>query len=103
METMGGVLIRGLWDRHIDAIIDVKLGNADTDTYRFALMVTLMDIWDKMKKYKHERHCHKQHKPFSMFLLSVDGILDRRAQIILAFSIGLMTVKTEESILHIKG
>ena len=50
---MGGVLVRVLWDRHIDAIIYVKIGNADTDTYRFLLMVTLMDRWDKMKKYKH--------------------------------------------------
>ena len=31
----GDVMIWGLWDRQTDAIINVKLGDADADTYRF--------------------------------------------------------------------
>ena len=27
-------MIQGLWDRQVDAIIDVKLCDADTDTYK---------------------------------------------------------------------
>ena len=31
-DTRGDVMIRGLWYRQVDAIIDVKLGDADADT-----------------------------------------------------------------------
>ena len=35
METRGDVIVRRLWDRQTDAIIDVKFGGADADIYRF--------------------------------------------------------------------
>ena len=44
METRGDVLIWGLWDRQTGAIVDIKLGDADVDTYRFDPMVTFLDI-----------------------------------------------------------
>ena len=31
-ETRGDVMVRGLWDRQVDTIIDVKLGDADADS-----------------------------------------------------------------------
>ena len=45
METRSDELILGLWDRQNDSIIDIKLGNADADTYSFEPMVTLLDRW----------------------------------------------------------
>ena len=33
-EMRGDVMIRGLLDRHVEAIIDVKLGDADADSYK---------------------------------------------------------------------
>ena len=45
METRGGVLINQLWYRHTNAIINVKLGDADVNTYRFDIMLTLLDWW----------------------------------------------------------
>ena len=42
MKIRGDTLIQGLCYRNTDAIIDVKLGDTDTDNYRFELMVTLM-------------------------------------------------------------
>ena len=32
-EMWGGVMVRGLWDFQFDAIIDVKLGESDADSY----------------------------------------------------------------------
>ena len=29
LDTRGNVMIRGLWDRQTDAIIDVKIGDTD--------------------------------------------------------------------------
>ena len=37
-DTQGGVMIWGLWDRQVDAIIDVNLGDADADTYKYKPM-----------------------------------------------------------------
>ena len=48
METLGDVMIRGLWGIQIYAIIDVKLGNADTDTYRYDTMAELLALWEKL-------------------------------------------------------
>ena len=38
LETRGDVIIRGLWDRQNNSIIDIKLGDADVDTYMIELM-----------------------------------------------------------------
>ena len=43
LETRCDVLIWGLWDRYIYAIIDIKLVDTDSDTYRFEPMKTLLD------------------------------------------------------------
>ena len=63
---MGGVMIWGLWDSQVDAIIDVKLGDADADadTYKYKLMTSLLTRWENIKKDKHGKHCNDQRKPF---------------------------------------
>ena len=40
-EMWGGTMIRGLWGQKSEAIINVKLGNADMDSYKFDPMATL--------------------------------------------------------------
>ena len=42
METIGYVLIQGLWDRQTDAIINFKLVDADAYTYIFEPMINLL-------------------------------------------------------------
>ena len=78
-ETLGGVVVRGLWDRQVDAIIGVKIGDADADTYKYETMAALLSRWKNIKKYKHGKHFHDQQKQFSSFFLSVDRILWREA------------------------
>ena len=34
-ETQVDVMIQGLWDKKVEVIIDVKLGNVDTDSYKY--------------------------------------------------------------------
>ena len=38
----GDVMILGLWDLQVDATIDVKLGDADADTYKYETMTSLL-------------------------------------------------------------
>ena len=68
LDTRGEVLIWGLFGRHTDAIINIKLGNADVGTYMFDPMVTLLECWEKMKTDNHGNHYHKQHKHFLCLL-----------------------------------
>ena len=47
METRGDILIQVLWEYHIDLIIDIKFGDADTDTYKHEPMDNIMICWEK--------------------------------------------------------
>ena len=38
-------MIRVLWYRQADNIIDVKLGDADTDSYKYESMAVLLERW----------------------------------------------------------
>ena len=62
LDTRGDVLIRGLWDRQTDNIINAKVGNYGAYTYGLEPMVTLLAQWDKKKKYNHGKNCHEQQK-----------------------------------------
>ena len=44
-ETRGDVMVQGLWYRQVYAIVDVKLGDADTDSYKYEPMEALLDRW----------------------------------------------------------
>ena len=73
--------IQGLWDRKFDSIVDVKLGDADADTYKYEPMTALLARYENIKKDKHIKNCHNQRKHFSPCVLSVDGMLGRTAQV----------------------
>ena len=53
-------MIRGLWDLQADAIVDIKLGDADTYSYKYWPVVALLAWWETIKKDKHGKHCHYQ-------------------------------------------
>ena len=57
-------MIQGLWDYQVDAIIDVKLGDADLDTYKYKIMTSILSRWENTKKDKHGKHCYDQQKHF---------------------------------------
>ena len=96
-------MIRGLWDRQVDAIIGVKLGDADVDMYMYEPITLLLARWEKIKKDKHGKHCHGQRKYFSPFVLSVDRILGREALVMLYQLSRVMAEKGEEPLLQIRG
>ena len=57
-------MVQGLWDRQVGATIDVKLGDADADTYKYDPITLILSRWGNIKKYKHGKHCHNQQKHF---------------------------------------
>ena len=44
-KIRGNVMIQGLWDCQVDTIIDVKLGDSDTDMYKYEPMTALLARW----------------------------------------------------------
>ena len=60
-------MIQGLWDRKVEAIIDIKLGYADADSYKYEPMAALLARWETIKKDKQNKHCNGQRKHFHRF------------------------------------
>ena len=77
-------MIRVLWYQQVKAIIDVKLGDSDTNSYKYEPMAALMSRWETIKKDKHGEHCNDQRKHFQPFVISVDIILGREALVVIA-------------------
>ena len=66
-------------------------------------MTSLLARWEKIKKDKHGKHCHKQRKHFLLFALSVDGMLGREALVVLFQLSQFMEEKREEPLFQVRG
>ena len=72
-------MIPGLRDHQVYAIIDVKLGDADMDTFRYDPMISLLARWKNIKKDNHGKHCQDQHKNrFAVCYFSEHGAREGR-------------------------
>ena len=96
-------MILGLWYRQFDTIIDVKLGDADTEMYKYDPMTSLLARWEHIKNYKHCNHCHEQRKRFSSFVISVDIMLGRKARVVLYQLSQIIADNREEPISQVQG
>ena len=68
-DTQGDVMVCSLWDHQVITILEVNLGYADADTYKYEPMTSHLSRWEKINKDKHGKHCHDQRKYFSPFVL----------------------------------
>ena len=60
-----------------DAIIVVRFGNSDVDTYSEEPTRKLLAQYHNKKKYKHSNHCHKQTETFFV-VCPLIGFHDRK-------------------------
>ena len=84
METRRDVLIWGLWESQTDAIIDVRFGYSGVDTYNNEPIDNLQACWMKHNKDNQGNHCNNEQKYFPSFFISIDGIIGKKALIVLA-------------------
>ena len=96
-------MFRGLWDHQVEAIIDVKLGDTDADSYKYETTAALLAQWETIKKDKHGMHCHDQRKQFSPFVLSVYGMLGRKALVVLSQLSRVTAAKIAEPLSQVRG
>ena len=102
-KTWWYVMIWGLWYCQVNAIVAVKLGDADADMHKYEPMTVLLDRWENIKKDKHGKNCHDQQKHFSPFVLSVEGFLGTEALVVLSQLGRVMAEKREEPFLEVRG
>ena len=75
----GDVLIRGLYNRGMDTIIDVRVTNLDSKSNRTCDPDKVLARHEKEKKNKYLEACLKQRRSFTPFVVSTDGMLGREA------------------------
>ena len=83
METRGKILIRGLWESKTDTIVVVRVGGSDCETHKKEPMKPLLDQWEKENTDKHSGNCHEKWKHLYPFVISIDGMIVREAQVVL--------------------
>ena len=82
-ETLGDVSIWGLWESQTEAIIDVRFGYADADSWKPVRMDKFLSGWEKLKKEEHGQSCYDQGRYFSPFVLSLNGMVGIKALVVL--------------------
>ena len=102
-DTRGDVIFRGLCDPQVDAIIDVNICDADTDMYKYEPITSLLARWENIKKDNHSKHCHNQRKYFSLFVLSVDRMLERESLVMISQFSRFMSEKIKKPFCNYGG
>lgn len=76
----GDILIRGLWERQKDCIIDVRVTNVDSPSYLGREAENIILTQEKEKRDKYESACSDQRRDFSPFVVTTDGLLGPAAK-----------------------
>ena len=79
----GDVLVRGLWERGTDCIIDVRVTDVDAKSYRSRAPHKVLESQEREKKKKYLDACLKQRRHFSPFVVSTDGLLGKEAKVLM--------------------
>ena len=82
-ERRGDLLVRGLWERSKHCVIDVRVSDVNQPSYILKCPKKVLAMAEKEKKKKHLKDCHEQRKDFPPFVVSVDGLLGKDAQMLL--------------------
>ena len=77
LETICDFLIQELWESYTDAIIIIRLGGAEVDTYKQEPMDNILSPWDNQNKNNRVKHFCKQRKLFPQVPLLVGGTLGK--------------------------
>jgi hypothetical protein len=102
-ENKGDVLIRGLWEKGTDCIIDVRVTDTDAPSYIKTSPVKALETAERAKKNKHLQACLDQRRHFSPFVVSVDGSLGKEAKTVLKVLASKMATKAGKPYSSVMG
>ena len=72
------IMMRGLWERGTDGLIDVQIVNTDSTAHRNRTSEAVKTA-ERSKKKKHLAHCQQQRRYFTPSVVSTDGLLGDEA------------------------
>ena len=79
----GDLLLRNLFSRSTDCIIDISIIDLNCASYRDKDHEKVLRQKEDQKKRKYLKACHAQRRHFAPFIASTDGVLAREAKAIL--------------------
>jgi hypothetical protein len=102
-EDRGDLLIRGLWARGTDCIIDVRVTDTDAKSNLSKDPAKVLANHEREKKKKYLEACLGQRRHFTPFVVSTDGLLGREAKILLKKLSALLAAKWEKPYSQVCG
>jgi hypothetical protein len=104
MEDRGDILIRGLWARGTDCIIDVRITDVNVKSNRSKDPVKVLATHEREKKKKYLEASLGQRRHFSPFVVSMDGgLFGKEAKTLLKKLSGLLAEKWEKPYSEVCG
>jgi hypothetical protein len=79
IKDRGGVLIRGLWEKGIGCILDVRVTVTDAKAYLKKHQHKVLEAAEKLKTRQDLQPFIDQRHYFTPFVLSVDGVIGKEA------------------------
>ena len=76
----GDLLVHGFFKRSTDVIVDIKVINLQSRSYRGVSAATALKNAEKFKKRKYAKLCARQRRTFVPFVISCCGVLGPEAQ-----------------------
>jgi hypothetical protein len=89
-------LVRGLWARGTDLIIDVPITDVDSKTQRSKDPHKVLEAHEREKKKKYLEACLEQRRHFSPSVASTDGLLGMESRTLLKKLSALLAEKWEK-------
>jgi hypothetical protein len=102
-EERGYLLIRGLWTRRMDCIIDVRAIDADAKSIRSKYPTKVLAAHERERNKKYLEACLAQRRHLTLCVASTDGPFGKRANILLKKLSALLADKWEKSYSQVRG
>jgi hypothetical protein len=74
-QERGDIAIRGLFERGTNAIIDIRIANLDSSSYRSQDPEKVLQQQETAKRQKYQDICETRRESFHPFIASADGML----------------------------
>ena len=97
------IMMRGLWERGTDGLIDVQIVNTDSMAHQNRTSEAVLKTAERSKKKKHLAHCQQQRRHFTPFVVSTDGLLGDEANALVKRLATVLSQKWEKAYSRICG
>jgi hypothetical protein len=95
------VLIRSLWEKGTDCIVDMRVTDKDVKSYRNKDPQKVLEVVERLKKKKCLQPCLDQWLHFTPFVVSVDGLVGKESIAVIKTRIENQAQKTRKLCSHL--